>query len=67
MRQSCIECEKKTTDLYDDPRTPPLDTEACLCVTCTLDAIEEELDERENALGDLIDLRTELQKVENAL
>ena len=47
---NCIEgCE--TTKLYHDPRTPPLDTEKCLCKECYIGAIEDEISEHENDIN----------------
>jgi hypothetical protein len=45
----CMECGEEVDRLYEDPRTPPLDTDPCLCVgccegeiDCLIDALEDE-------------------------
>jgi hypothetical protein len=35
----CHECEQEVTSLYDDPRTPPLKLQACLCWDCFQSAL----------------------------
>lgn len=49
----CAECTEKTRKLYDDPRDPPLEEEACLCLDCLLMALADEIEEKERELEDL--------------
>ncbi len=49
----CQECDNNVRRLYDDPRTPPLDTEACLCRDCLQTAAEECIEECEEAIAEL--------------
>lgn len=43
----CARCERTSDGLaYTDPRTPPLSTTPCLCISCVIDATESILDER---------------------
>lgn len=48
-RGTCLDyCEdKRRVRLYDDPRTPPLDTKPCLCRDCLTAALEQMLEENE--------------------
>lgn len=39
--------------LYPDPRTPPLDTEDCLCKDCAIVGLEEEIENAEQRVEDL--------------
>lgn len=49
----CAECMEKTRKLYDDPRDPPLEEEACLCLDCLLTALADEIEEKERELEEL--------------
>lgn len=49
----CAECMEKTRKLYDDPRDPPLEEEACLCLDCLLMALADEIEEKERELEEL--------------
>lgn len=49
----CAECMEKTRKLYDDPRDPPLEEEACLCLDCLLTALADEIETKETEVQDL--------------
>ena len=47
--KSCIECSEDThaQAMWSDPRIPPLEEGPCLCVNCTLSALDERKEELE--------------------
>ena len=51
--KTCMECEEKAEELHDDPRTPPLEIEPCLCRECFINAASDEIDEYEEKIASL--------------
>ncbi len=49
----CQECERVRIVLKEDPRTPPLDTEPCLCTDCYESAADDVVAELEDHIKEL--------------
>lgn len=56
--QEC--CSARHKKLHDDPRDPPLDEEACLCLSCYMTALDDVIAETEQTLSELHKTRDKL-------
>ena len=61
MIKRCSECDSKVKRLHDDPRSPPLEVDACLCDDCLRVAIEDVIQEHEGIIDDLAETLDELK------
>ena len=50
-------CEETRLALHHDPKTPPLDVEKCLCTDCCIAHIDEVLEELEEQIDEMRQLR----------
>ena len=52
-QKDCQECGAKTSELFDDARSPPIDDVPCLCKDCYIWSIEDEISDKEIEIKDL--------------
>lgn len=50
-------CEEPRLALYHDPKSPPLDTEKCLCAECCFAHCDEVLEELNEQIEEIQKLR----------
>lgn len=62
-KKKCSECEKRTSELFDDNSDPPLDCGECLCKDCALQHIDDKIYDAEYELESL---RKEGERMERA-
>ncbi len=61
----CIECERETKTLFTDPRTTPFEEKPSLCIDCSFRAIDSQINELDNMVKNIKELRAELTKKVN--
>lgn len=49
---TCIQCEQVIAS-YEDPRDPPVEEDICLCLSCYVDALDEQICTLEDDLTSL--------------